>query len=165
MTLQMAVSLYLHFMYSLFHIKGTWSVHSFNGDYLSIPEGTGSCGYLFHEIPGIIFVWPYKWLFPFTSTSCIIFVWPYKWLFPFTSTSCIIFVWPYKWLLPFTFTSCIIFLWPYKWLLPVTSTSCISPPISVSPFLWLKNLITLKVWFVSNWSFKLNHVSWLVWVS
>ena len=23
------------------------------GDYLSIPEGTGSCGYLFHEIPGI----------------------------------------------------------------------------------------------------------------
>ena len=24
----------------------------FNGDYLSIPEGTGSCGYLFHEIPG-----------------------------------------------------------------------------------------------------------------
>ena len=28
------------------------SVHSFNGDYLSIAEGTGSCGYLFHEIPG-----------------------------------------------------------------------------------------------------------------
>ena len=26
----------------------------FNGDYLSIPLGTGSCGYLFHEIPGII---------------------------------------------------------------------------------------------------------------
>ena len=23
----------------------------FNGDYLSIFEGTGSCGYLFHEIP------------------------------------------------------------------------------------------------------------------
>ena len=39
--------------YCLFHIKGTWSVHSFNGDYLSIPGGTGSCGYLFHEIPGI----------------------------------------------------------------------------------------------------------------
>ena len=37
-----------------FHIKGTKSVHSFNGDYLSIPEGTGSCGYLFHEIPCII---------------------------------------------------------------------------------------------------------------
>ena len=30
----------------------TESVHSFNGDYPSIPEGTGSCGYLFHEIPG-----------------------------------------------------------------------------------------------------------------
>ena len=40
--------------YSWFHIKGTWSVHSFNADYLSIPEGTSSCGYLFHEIPGII---------------------------------------------------------------------------------------------------------------
>ena len=35
-----------------FYIKGTWSVHLFNGDYLSIPEGTGSCVYLFHEIPG-----------------------------------------------------------------------------------------------------------------
>ena len=42
--------------YSWFHIKGSWSVHSFNGDYLSIPEGTGRCGYLFHEIPGIIIV-------------------------------------------------------------------------------------------------------------
>ena len=29
----------------------TWSVHSFNGDYLSIPESTGSCGYLFHVTP------------------------------------------------------------------------------------------------------------------
>ena len=28
------------------------SVHSFNGDYLSISEGTGSWEYLFHEIPG-----------------------------------------------------------------------------------------------------------------
>ena len=37
---------------SWFHIKGTLSVHTFNGDYLSIPEGRGSCGYLFHEIPG-----------------------------------------------------------------------------------------------------------------
>ena len=27
----------------------------FNGDYISIPEDTGSCGYLFHEIPGIIY--------------------------------------------------------------------------------------------------------------
>ena len=44
------------FSYSLFHIKGTWSVHSFNGDYLSIPEDTGSCGYLFHEIPGMYIV-------------------------------------------------------------------------------------------------------------
>ena len=34
-----------------FHIKGTKSVHSFNGDYLSFPEGTGSRGYLSHEIP------------------------------------------------------------------------------------------------------------------
>ena len=37
--------------YSLFHMKATWSVHSFNGNYLSIPDGTGSCEYLFHEIP------------------------------------------------------------------------------------------------------------------
>ena len=43
-------------MIQLISLKGTWSVHSFNGDYLSIPEGTGSsCGYLFHEIPGICF--------------------------------------------------------------------------------------------------------------
>ena len=41
--------------YSWFHIKGTWSVHLFIGDYLSIPETTGSCWYLFHEIPG---TWP-----------------------------------------------------------------------------------------------------------
>ena len=34
-------------IYSWFHIKGTWSEHSFNGDYLSIPKCTGSCGYLF----------------------------------------------------------------------------------------------------------------------
>ena len=39
--------------YSRFHKKGTRSVHLFNGDYLSIPEDTGSCGYLFHEIPCI----------------------------------------------------------------------------------------------------------------
>ena len=38
--------------YSWFHIKGTWSVHLFKGGNLSISEGTGSCGYLFHEIPG-----------------------------------------------------------------------------------------------------------------
>ena len=37
--------------YSGFHIKGTWSVHLFNGNYLSIPEGTCSCEYFFHEIP------------------------------------------------------------------------------------------------------------------
>ena len=44
-------NLCLYFKYSWFHIKGTWSVHSFNGDCIPIPEGTGSCGYLFHEIP------------------------------------------------------------------------------------------------------------------
>ena len=43
--------LYSLYIYSWFHIKGTSSVHSFNEDYLSISEGTGSCGYLFHEIP------------------------------------------------------------------------------------------------------------------
>ena len=55
-----------------FHIKGTLSVHSLNGDYLAIPEGTGSCWYLFHEIPGTsrqkndiktnltAFLWPYS---------------------------------------------------------------------------------------------------------
>ena len=36
-----------------FHIKGSWRLHSFKGDYLSIPEGTSSCWYLFHEIPGM----------------------------------------------------------------------------------------------------------------
>ena len=41
------------FCYSWFHIKGTWSVHSFNGDYLSIPKCTGSCEYLFREIPSM----------------------------------------------------------------------------------------------------------------
>jgi hypothetical protein len=34
-----------------FHEKGTFSVHSFNDDYLSIPERPGSYKYLFHEIP------------------------------------------------------------------------------------------------------------------
>ena len=28
-------------IYSWFHIKGTWGVHTFNGDYLSIPKCTG----------------------------------------------------------------------------------------------------------------------------
>ena len=32
----------IDFIYSGFHIKGNWSVHSFNGDYLSIPKCTGS---------------------------------------------------------------------------------------------------------------------------
>ena len=36
---------------SWFYIKGSWSVHSLNGDYLSIPVHTGSWGYLFYEIP------------------------------------------------------------------------------------------------------------------
>ena len=37
----------------LISYKGTWSVFSFNGDCLSIPECAGSCEYFFHEIPGI----------------------------------------------------------------------------------------------------------------
>ena len=44
---------WVQFAYSRFHIKGTCSVHLSNGDYVSIPEGTGSCWYLFHEIPDI----------------------------------------------------------------------------------------------------------------
>ena len=43
--------------YSWFHIKGTWSVRSFNVDYLSIPLCTGSCAYLFNEIPSTCFDW------------------------------------------------------------------------------------------------------------
>ena len=39
------------FIYRGFHEKGTFSVHSFNNDYLSIPERPGSYKYLFHEIP------------------------------------------------------------------------------------------------------------------
>ena len=39
--------------YRGFHEKGTFSVHSFNDDYLSIPERPGSYKYLFHEIPVI----------------------------------------------------------------------------------------------------------------
>ena len=38
------------------YIKGTISVHSFNGDYLSISKYTGSCEYLFHKIPSIIII-------------------------------------------------------------------------------------------------------------
>ena len=37
--------------YSRFHKKGNLSVHSFNGVYLSISKGTGSCGYLFMKYP------------------------------------------------------------------------------------------------------------------
>ena len=36
-------------MYSWFHIKGSWSVHSFDGDYLYTHCSWGN---LFHEIPG-----------------------------------------------------------------------------------------------------------------
>ena len=43
---------FLDIIYSWFHKKGTFSVHSFNDDYLSIPERPGSYKYLFHEIPG-----------------------------------------------------------------------------------------------------------------
>ena len=35
-----------------FYMKGIWSLCLFNGDYLSISEGAGSCEYLFHETPG-----------------------------------------------------------------------------------------------------------------
>ena len=42
------------FKYRGFHENGTFSVHSFNDDYLSIPERPGSYKYLFHEIPVII---------------------------------------------------------------------------------------------------------------
>ena len=41
---------------SWFHKKGSWSVHSFNEDYISIPSSlvhSGSWGNLFHEIPGM----------------------------------------------------------------------------------------------------------------
>ena len=38
--------------YSRFHKQGTLSVHSFNDDYLPIPERPGSYKYLFYEIPG-----------------------------------------------------------------------------------------------------------------
>ena len=50
-------NIYIYVQLISIHIKGTWSLHSFNEDYLSITEGTGRCGkwvYLFHEIPGII---------------------------------------------------------------------------------------------------------------
>ena len=39
--------------YRGFHEKGTFSVHSFNDAYLSLPERPGSYKYLFHEIPVI----------------------------------------------------------------------------------------------------------------
>ena len=35
----------IHIFYSWFHIIGTWSVHSFNGDYLSIYKCLGSCSF------------------------------------------------------------------------------------------------------------------------
>ena len=35
------------FRLQLISYEITWSVHSFNGDYLSIPKCKGSCGYLF----------------------------------------------------------------------------------------------------------------------
>ena len=37
--------------YNWFHEKGSWSIHSFNLDYLSIPKCPGSWGNHFHEIP------------------------------------------------------------------------------------------------------------------
>ena len=49
------VILWITKKYSWFHIKGTWSVHSCDGEYLSFLSlvHTGSWGYLFHEVPGI----------------------------------------------------------------------------------------------------------------
>ena len=49
--------------YSWFRIKGSWSVHLFNEDYLSIPSAH-SWGNLFHEIPGIspYFIFPLSYL-------------------------------------------------------------------------------------------------------
>ena len=43
----------MRFSFDVQLISYTWSVHSFDGDYSSIPKFTGSCGYLFHEIPSI----------------------------------------------------------------------------------------------------------------
>ena len=43
--------LLLQYVQLISYLESTWSVHSFNGDYLSIPEGTGSCGYLFMKSP------------------------------------------------------------------------------------------------------------------
>ena len=37
--------------YSWFHIKSTWSVHSFNGDYLSIPSAQVAVGTFFTKSP------------------------------------------------------------------------------------------------------------------
>ena len=42
---------FTRWIYRGFHEKGTFSVHSFNDDYLSIPVRPGSYKYLFHEIP------------------------------------------------------------------------------------------------------------------
>ena len=35
------IELKIKLWYSWFHIKGSWSVHSFNGDYLYIPSEPG----------------------------------------------------------------------------------------------------------------------------
>ena len=52
----LSIALYACFengcMYSWFHEKGSFSVHSFNDYYLSIPECTVSWGNHFQEIPG-----------------------------------------------------------------------------------------------------------------
>ena len=61
--------------YSWFHIKkGTLSVHLFNGDYLSIPKCTGSCGYLFMKSPVscIEFKLSTKWINYWQYVKCII---------------------------------------------------------------------------------------------
>ena len=57
--------------YSWFHKKGTWSVHSFNEGYISIPWCTGSCGYLFHETPCFSMLFVFLIIKQYYSTQCI----------------------------------------------------------------------------------------------
>ena len=48
------------FIYSWFHEKGSFSGHSFNEDYPSIPECIGSRGIHFQEISGILLLYQEK---------------------------------------------------------------------------------------------------------
>ena len=80
------------------------SYKRYYGDYLSIPEGTGSCRYLFYEIPGnwlakgypnvpsmvIVEVW--KKIFDFMSPKIYLYISQnYWWIYAFNSPlNCII---------------------------------------------------------------------------